>query len=66
MKFPKLIEFSRKHNIKKLLIREGSSYEQAQSIASNINADIIEHDITKYNWRINLQSLVRKISKYKR
>ncbi|RXK12102.1 hypothetical protein CP965_09985 [Halarcobacter mediterraneus] len=63
---PQLVEFSKKHNIKKLLIKEESSYEQAQSLASNINADIIEHDITKYNWRVNLQSLVRKISKYKR
>lgn len=61
-----LIEYSDKHHIEKLLIKEGSSYELAQSLASNINADIVEHDITKYNWKVNLQALARKLARYKK
>jgi len=62
---PSLIEHAEKHNIQKLLIKEGSSYEKAQSLANNINADIVEHDITKYHWKVNLQSFARKIARYK-
>lgn len=63
---PALIEHAKRHNIQKVLIKEGSSYEQAQSLASHINADIVEHDITKYNWKVNLEALARKIARYKR
>ncbi|RXJ90424.1 hypothetical protein CRV01_04495 [Arcobacter sp. CECT 8983] len=62
---PKLIDHAQHYNIKKVLIKEGTSYEQAQSLASHINADIVEHDITKYNWKVNLESLARKIARYK-
>lgn len=63
---PALIEHAQLHNIEKVLIKKGSSYEQAQSLASHINADIVEHDITEYNWKINIQSLARKIARYKK
>lgn len=63
---PALIEHAQLHNIEKVLIRKGSSYEQAQSLASHINADIVEHDITEYNWKVNIQSLARKIARYKK
>ena len=63
---PQLIEHSRVNNIQKVLIKEGSSYELAQSLASHINADIVEHDINKYNWKVNFQTFVRKISRYKK
>lgn len=61
-----LIKDARNNDIKKLLIKENDPYDQAQSLASHINADIIENDIRKYNWKVNLQSLVRKIARYKK
>jgi zinc transport system substrate-binding protein len=59
-----VIKESRKYNIRKLLVDENSSYTIAKSLASHINAKIIENSITKYNWRANIYTLTRKISGY--
>ncbi len=58
-----LIKFSRKNNIRKLLIRRGTSYEQARSLTSHINADIIEHDVEAYDWNKSLYNLTKQIIK---
>lgn len=58
-----LIKESRKYEIRKLLVREGTSYKQARSLVSHINATIAEHDIEKYDWRSNMYLLTREITK---
>lgn len=60
-----IIKHAQKNNILKVLIKKDSSYVQAQSLASHINADIVEHNINEYNWRVNLRAFVRKIARYK-
>jgi zinc transport system substrate-binding protein len=58
-----IIKESRKNDIRKLLILKNSSYEQARSLVSHINASIIEHDIEEYDWRKSLYFLTREITK---
>lgn len=58
-----IIKLAKKYDIKKLLIKKGTSYEKARSLASHINAGIIEHDINDYEWRSNLYFLTREITK---
>ena len=58
-----IIKLAKKNDIRKLIIKKGTSYEQARSLVSHINASIIEHDISKYEWRSNLYFLTREITK---
>lgn len=58
-----IIKLARKNDIRKLLIKKGTSYEQARSLISHVNASIIEHDIKEYDWRLNLYFLAKEITK---
>jgi len=58
-----IIKFARKNDIRKLIIEKGTSYEQARSLVSHINASIVEHDLNAYEWRSNLYFLTREITK---
>lgn len=58
-----IIKLAKKYDIRKLIIEKGSSYEKGRSLVSHINASIIEHDISEYNWRSNLYFLTREITK---
>ncbi len=58
-----IIKLAKKNDIRKLLIEEGTSYEKARSLVSHINAGIIEHDISSFEWRSSLYFLTREITK---
>ncbi len=59
-----MIRFSRKENIRHIIIDKDSSYEIAQSLNSQIQGKIIEFDIYSMHWKSNLYQLVRKISNF--
>ncbi|WP_072682038.1 metal ABC transporter solute-binding protein, Zn/Mn family [Arcobacter sp. LA11] len=58
-----VIKLAKKHDIRKLIIEKGTSYEQGRSLVSHINASIVEHDVNAYEWRSNLYFLTREITK---
>lgn len=60
---PELIKFGLKKDIKKVIITKGTNYDLARSLSSHINADIVENDINSYDWKSNIFSLTRGLSK---
>lgn len=58
-----IIKLARKYDIRELIIEKGTSYEKGRSLVSHINASIIEHDISEYDWQSNLYFLTDEITK---
>ncbi|QKF81458.1 metal ABC transporter solute-binding protein, Zn/Mn family [Halarcobacter ebronensis] len=56
-----LLKFSRKKNIKHLLVPINCDYRIAQSFCGHIDGKLVEYNLYTYNWKVNLYSILRGI-----
>ena len=59
---PKLIEFTKDKNVKKLLFSKGDNREYILSLTKNLNITAIENDIFSNTWQLNLLDLTQNLS----
>ena len=60
---PKMSEFSRDKNIKKLLFSQYDNKDFILSISSNLNLQTIDDDIFNQQWQLNLLNLAQNLTK---
>lgn len=60
---PKMTEFSRDKNIKKLLFSQYDNKDFILSISSNLNLQTIDDDIFNQQWQLNLLNLAQNLTK---
>ena len=60
---PKMSEFSRDKNIKKLLFSQNDNKDFILSISSNLNLQTIDDDIFNQQWQLNLLNLAQNLTK---
>lgn len=58
-----LIDEARKKNIRAVLIQEQFSTDEAQTLAEELNAEVIQVDPLAYNWMENMMTIARKMQK---
>jgi len=58
-----LIDEARKKNIRAVLIQEQFSTDEAQTLAEELNAEVIQVDPLAYNWMKNMMTIARKMQK---
>jgi zinc transport system substrate-binding protein len=58
-----LIDEAREKNIRAVLIQEQFSTDEAQTLAEELNAEVIQVDPLAYNWMENMMTIARKMQK---
>lgn len=59
---PKLIDFTKDKNIKKLLFSKNDNREYILSLTNNLNITTVEDDIFSNTWQLNLLDLTQNLS----